>query len=474
MTIESINIEKTLQKARDMLADPKEKTSPGLRAVFEVLLLLITLLVNRLKLNSSNSSKPPSSDPNRQKDKTKNKNGRKPGGQKGHEGKTIELVENPDHIESIPVDRTDLPDGKYQTVGYERRQVVDIVLTATVTEYRAEILENEKGKRFTASFPEGVTRTVQYGNKLKSHAIYLSQYQLMPYNRICEYFESQFGIRLSGGSIYNFNEDAYNNLGDFAEIVKDKLRNAPVCNADETGINIDAKRMWLHCASNTLWTFFYPHEKRGKEAMDEMNIFPGFKGVLCHDHWKPYFKYNCLHSLCNAHHLRELERAFEQDGQKWAREMQDFLLRAKKLVEDFGGHLSDDMICALKAEYAGILENAQLECSAPECIENGKKKRGRIKRSKSRNLLERFMNYQQEVLRFMENPDVPFTNNQGENDLRMTKVQQKISGCFRSKKGAQIFCLVRSYISTCKKHKINADEALTLLLDGKLPEFLIT
>jgi transposase len=205
--------------------------------------------------------------------------------------------------------------------------------------------------------------------------------------------------------------------------------------------------------------------------MDEMGILPFFKGVLCHDHWKPYYHYDCTHALCNAHHLRELERAWEQDHQQWAREMQTLLLDIRTAVEDAGGCLPPDEAKRWRLRYRRLLKKAETECPPPDESQR-QGKRGRLKRSKARNLLERLRDFEQDVLRFMEVESVPFTNNQGENDLRMTKVQQKISGCFRSMDGAKIFCRVRSYLSTCRKQGMTATQALTLLFQGKNPNFM--
>ncbi|MCP4009064.1 MAG: transposase, partial [Proteobacteria bacterium] len=191
----------------------------------------------------------------------KRKGGKKPGGQKGHIGTTLKKVDDPDKIELIDIDRRTLPAGRYHRAGYEARQVFDIDISRLVTEYRAQVLEDDKGNRFVASFPEGVTKAVQYGNGIKAHAVYMSQFQLVPYNRIQDYFADQIQIPVSEGSIFNFNKQAFDALAYFEDQVKEKLTNAAVAHADETGINIDGKRHWLHCASNDDWTLFYPHEK---------------------------------------------------------------------------------------------------------------------------------------------------------------------------------------------------------------------
>ncbi len=205
--------------------------------------------------------------------------------------------------------------------------------------------------------------------------------------------------------------------------------------------------------------------------MIAMGILKHFDGTLCHDHWKPYFQFDCVHSLCNAHHLRELERAWEHDGQKWSKNLMMLLLEINKAVENADGCLSDKAAKKFRSRYRNILTRADRECPAPTA-RTGPKKPGRIARSKSRNLLERLRNYETETLRFMTDKCVPFTNNQGENDIRMTKVQQKISGCFRSFEGAKIFCRVRSYLSTCRKHNVTPTEALRLLFSGRLPDFI--
>jgi len=460
MKIENIDIEATIEKAQLLIREDKQ-LSAATKSMFEIMILIITLLANRLNLNSTNSSKPPSSDPNRKK--TKSKTGKKPGGQKGHVGTTLKKVDDPDKVELIKVDRSKLPPGRYRQVGFDSRQVFDIDISRVVTEYRAQILQDDKGNRFAATFPEGVTKAVQYGTGLKAHSVYMSQFQLVPYNRIQDYFADQLHI---------FNKEAFRSLVDFENRVKNELTASDLAHADETGINIGGKRHWLHCVSNDCWTLYYPHEKRGMDAINDMGVLPWFKGVLCHDHWKPYYKIDCTHALCNAHHLRELTRAWEQDDQQWAQKLKNLLETINRKVTDAGGALDAQESQKYRLKYRVILKQGEIEC--PEPIRPKKKgKRGRIKKSKSRNLLERLRDYEQDALRFMDNGRVPFSNNLGESDIRMTKVQQKISGCFRSMDGAQIFCRVRSYLSTCRKQGVKSSHALDLLFNGKLPDFLM-
>jgi len=470
MTIGDISVEKTLERVKKQM-EAEKGLSPTLRASLEILLTLVTLLANRLGLNSRNSSKPPSSDPNRKKKLQKGTSS--PGGQKGHQGHHLELVDDPDYVKSITVDRTILPtDGTFQSIGYERRQVFDIRISKVVTEYQAEIMEDERGRRIVAPFPEHVKVKTQYAAGVKIHAVYMSTFQLLPYKRIEEHFADQFKIPLSAGSIYNFNKEVYERLAPFEDWVKQALAQEPLLHADETGINIAGKRKWLHVVCSPILTLLMPHDKRGSEAFETMGVLLGYTGTLVHDHWKPYYKLSCSHALCNSHHLRELERALEQDQQQWAEQIRDMLLEANSAVKAAGGKLDTTEAEAFTKRYRQILEKAEAECPPPDESQRKHGQRGKLKRSKSRNLLERLILYEEDVLRFMVEQDVPFSNNQAERDLRMTKVQQKISGCFRSELGARIFARIRSYLSSCQKNNISSEEALRHLYEGRWPEFM--
>lgn len=474
MKLNGVEIYKTIEASKEALK--KEKgISPSFLVMIELLLTLLKLLADKLATNSSNSNLPPSKNPlgNKPKKKTRKSKGKKKkiGGQKGHVGTTLKQVENPDEIIKIKIDRRTIPEGNYKDIGCEVRQVIDIKITSHVVEYQAQILEDDNGTQFVATFPNDVGRPVQYGAKMKANSVYMSQFQLIPYSRIQDHFADQMGIPISTGTIVNNNRVAYELLEEFEEICKAQLINGIRINSDETGINIASKTQWLHVASNDQWTLYYPHAKRGEVAMNEMGILPNFKGTLCHDHWKSYYTYSsCDHSLCNAHHLRELERAFEQDDQQWAKKMSKLLLKIKEAVEGNNGVLSDVNAKIFSKKYDRILKDGSIECPAPAPPKI--KKRGKQKRSKSRNLLERLTDYKDDVLRFTTREDIPFTNNLGEADIRMTKVQQKISGCFRSTEGAKIFCRNRSYISTCRKNGISPSEALENLFKGKLPDFI--
>jgi len=287
--LENIDIDATLNEVEHLLKEDKQ-VSPALKAMITLLVTLVKRLTNRIGLNSKNSSKPPSTDSDADKDnnkkKKRNSSGNNRGGQKGHVGTILEKIDDPDETKVLIIDRRTLPKGDYEEAGFATRQVFDIDISRWVTEYQAQILINkETGKQIVAPFPDHVTKAVQYGSKLKSHAVYMSQYQLIPYLRVKEYFNELLGIPLSEGSLYNFNQAAYAKLETFEAITKAKLTVAPILHVDETGINMGGDKHWLHCATNASWTYFFPHKRRGTEATESAGILAVFKGVLCHDHW---------------------------------------------------------------------------------------------------------------------------------------------------------------------------------------------
>lgn len=262
MKLNTIDVRKTLDDTKKLL-EQESNLSPEIHKAFELLSMIIEGMMCSLSLNSKNSSKPPSSDPNGKKPKGKKSNkSRKPGGQPGRKGVQLKPVDKPDKIEVLKVDKRKIPQGDYQEAGYEARQVVDFKVSAYVKEYRAQILIDRKGNRYVAQFPKHVARPIQYGPKTKGTSVYLSQYQLTPYKRIEEYFSNQVRLQVSVGSFFNFNKEAYERLSEFDQIAKAKLISCRVLNSDETGINVNGKRLWLHTACNSRWIYFYPHEKQ--------------------------------------------------------------------------------------------------------------------------------------------------------------------------------------------------------------------
>jgi transposase len=291
----------------------------------------------------------------------------------------------------------------------------------------------------------------------------MSQYQLIPYARIQETFKDQFDLKISQGSLCNFNREAFEKLEDFeSEIIK-SLKNEEVLNADETGVKVDTELAWIHVLCTPKLTFMYPHEKRGKDAMIEMGIIPKYTGVLIHDHWKPYLGYGCKHGLCNAHHLRELQWVIDFKNQKWAKSMKKFLTKLNIEVNEYGGALPEDFQQKRIKRFKEIVKLGKSECA--KIMPTLGMKRKKIKQTKERNLLDRLCAYEDQVLLFMKIKNVPFTNNQAERDIRMVKVQQKVSGQFKSLLRARYFCRIRSYLMTSKKKGYSPFDKLCNLFD---------
>ncbi len=428
----------------------------------------------RLNKNSSNSSKPPSSEEFVKTKSPRKKSGKKSGGQKGHEGHTYKMSSTPDRV-IIHRAQVCMCCG-YSLEGQEaesdeRRQVHDIPPPKPeVTEHICETLACKLcGTVNKASFPENVTQPFQYGENLIATIVYLNQYQFIPYKRIVEHFEVLYGIKISEATVYNAITVMNEKLAPAEEAIIAALLASEVLNLDETGLRIEAKRQWLHVASNDKYTHYKWHPKRGSEATDAIGILPQFDGLAVHDYWKPYYKYCFEHSLCNAHNIRELTAITELTGQQWPQDMIDLLLEIKNTVDGLNGELSTKDKKAYEKRYQDILEIGFRANPPPVSV----KKRGRPKQGKARNMLNRLLNHQGEVLAFMEGSPEIFDNNQAERDLRMMKVKQKISGVFRSAKGADMFCRIRGYISTSRKHSVSAFAALKSALQGKpfIPEY---
>jgi transposase len=421
----------------------------------------INYLKNIISKDSHNSNKPPSSDnPYKKQTRSLRKKGGKSGGQKGHKGTNLKRVENPDIITKIRVNgncecKRKLTSGKL--LGYENKQVIDLPTIKTVTtEYKAEIRECMCGKIHIARFPSEAQIKVQYGSNIKSLVVYLKHYGFMSYERISEFMKDVAGQRISQGTLVNMINECAGKLRPTVDKIKETLINESVVHFDETGIRIESTLHWLHSAGNKNFTYYFPHKKRGKQAMDDMGILPCFQGIAVHDHWDSYYQFiQCIHSLCNSHHLREL-LFFEEQNEKWAAKIKQCLLDAKKEKDKKKRLPKKRKEFYRRKMYRLLNEGLKIHPEEKRRV----KKRGRPKQSKAHNLLSRMKRGIDDVLRFICNPVVPFDNNLSERDIRMAKVQQKVSGTFRSFKGAINFCIIRSYISTARKQGISVFKAI--------------
>ena len=431
----------------------------------EIILALqkhIQELEARLALNSRNSSKPPSSDgylkpaPKSERPKSNLKSG----GQQGHNGHTLTAVKKPDLLIPHPLDIC--PGGcgaslcEQPLLRYENRQVFELpALHLEVTEHRAEVkLCPRCQQEVCAPFPPGVVAPTQYGPRFLAWLVYCRVQQLLPLERIRQMCQDLLEHSLSEGTIQTACENTQTQLRPFQSAVEDLLTQAAVAHADETGLRVAGKLHWLHVLSSKLLTWYGVHAKRGTKAIADFGLLRSFQGRLIHDCFSSYLGLLCKHALCGAHLLRELTFLFDQLDQAWAGKLHDLLLDMHRLVTQQkakgASGLSPPQLAAWRQRYDALIaqgRRANPEPSAPQ-----QKRRGRPKKSKPQNLLDRLEHHADNVLAFLSDFRVPFSNNLAEQDLRMIKVQQKISGGFRTFHGAHTFVMVRSYVSTLRKN----------------------
>jgi transposase len=428
----------------------------------------------RLSANSRNSSRPPSSDGLAKPPAPKSlrrRSGRKPGGQSGHEGRHLEFATRPDDVVVHVPARCggcgdDLSDG--ERVGEETRQVFDLPqVRLAVCEHRAQRRRCACGHVTTAVFPAGVGAPTQYGPRVRALGIYLVAAQHLPYQRAARLLADWLGAPLSPATLVAFVKDGAADLDEFLDRVHEQIINSPVVHFDETGARVGGRGRWLHCASTETLTFYALHDRRGTEGIDHTGVMPRFHGIAVHDGWPQYRAYeHAIHALCNAHHLRELLAIIEQhpDEQSWASQI-DALLRAlhdevqaaKAGDEDW---LDPWVLAGYRAAYEQIITLGHHQ-NQPPTVRTGK--RGPIGRSPSANLLRRLDEQREQVLRFAHDFRVPFDNNLVERDIRMIKIQQKISGSWRTTTGADRFFALRAYISTTRKQGRDILDALARL-----------
>jgi transposase len=431
-------------------------------------------LQERLKKDSHNSHLPPSSDRFRRQPRSlRKRSGKKAGGQAGHRGNTLHLSETPDEVIIHAVERCaacqqDLRGEPSQQV--ERRQVVDLPpKRLVIREHQAQCKVCPVCQQVTqAAFPEEVRAPVQYGPALAAAAVYLVQQQLVPYERACEVMQDLLGPTMSVGTLQGLVQRCAQQLEPVEQHIKAALSQAEVLHQDETGLYVAGQRHWMHVSATEHLTHYQVHAKRGHEALDEIGILKDFHGVSVHDGWQSYWRYACQHGLCNVHHLRELIFLDEVLGQGWAGQMIELLLDIKAAVEQARTEGRTSLhpleVADWKVRYRALLTDGY-QANPPDPPAEVSR-RGRRKQSPARNLLDRLSLHQDAVLAFLENFAVPFDNSLAERDIRMVKVQQKISGCFRSGVGAQAFCRIRGYLSTLRKQGVPVLSALEQALVG--------
>jgi transposase len=407
--------------------------------------------------DSHNSSRPPSTDPPwaRRTKSLRRPSGKRPGGQAGHRGQTLRLSARPDRVvEHRPREcrgcHASLDSAS--VIGHRRQQVVEVVpARLKVTEHRLAMVRCRAcGKTTRGEFAGAVRSGVKYGAGVKARVLYLQQYQLLPYARTAEAMQDLFGCRLSAGTVTNIVRECSEALVETELKIKKRLRRSHVIHADETGLRVEGKLAYVHVASTPHLTHYGADARRGKSAIDEIGILPEYRGTCVHDGWLSYTFYpKCKHALCGAHILRELIY-FEElsaETKAWAGPLKGLLLEMKEEAErvcvEGATRLAAERLAELTTDYDKLVTEGLRAQQPPEVTEQV--------RRQARNLLLRLERRKEEVLRFLTDFSVPFDNNLAERDLRMIKLQQKTSGCFRTQEGARRFCQIRSYISTMRK-----------------------
>jgi len=424
--------------------------------------------------NSRTSHSPPSQDPRPKPRSQRKKSGKKSGGQPGHPGHRLEPVKNPDHVVDHHVTQCDHCDAdlrKAPILDLVRKQVFDLPerIRLEITEHRCE----RKGcpncdAITTAPAPEGATQPTQYGVRLSAWVIYLTEVHFVPLARTCALIKTLTGACISQGYVVQCTRRLAKNLGPFMEVAKDLLRKSPTVHCDETGIRFLGKRYWLHVCSTVLLTVLLASRSRGRKGINDMGILGDDQQVVISDHLPSYYTIDCLHGACNAHHVRELTFVVEEMGQDWGKRMIRVLWDAKKLKEQyhpFGKLIPEALTRKIVRRYRAALQAGYAVNPAPPPPKI--KKRGRPRRGKVLCLLHRLRDREDAVLRCLFDPQVPWDNNQAERDLRMEKVQQKVSGGFRTEIGAEEFAVNRSYLDTMRKQGVEILPGIILALRGK-------
>jgi len=435
--------------------------------LFESLFSLFRVLIAAIapKTTSKNSDTAPSKDPFREK--TKRTSGIPIGGKIGHKGKSLKQVPKPNKVVLHPAISCDGCHKNLKDIipsEISKHQVFDVEINVIVTEHQVEQKLCTCGHWQSGTLPAGVSKVpCQYGASVKSLAVELTHAQFIPLNRVNKFLESKFNLSVSERSVENFTNECFDKLESWENSAKENLKNSELLHGDETGININGGKGWIHSLSNNEVVLMFPHQRRGTEAMDEIGILGNYHGILCHDFWSAYSAYDVIHACCHAHLKREFSKANEKFDQKWAIKMRELLLGANELRKAQLGILSWGQISVIESRYTRILKQAEIECPTNKKREH---QRGKIGQSYPRQLLNRLKARRSWVLLFLYDPRIPFTNNQAERDIRMTKVQQKVSGCFRTFEGARKFCRIRSFILSMQRQGKNPHKELEMILRG--------
>ena len=451
-----------------------KKMDTETKILFQSMLMLINLLIaifleKTTKKTSKNSSKPPSQT---EKDESSlshngtNGKGKTESDAVANNTRTIETVTTM-RVTECDVCGADLSDSPCEHV--ERRTKIDIIFEKTVEHVDVEIKHCEScDSTVQGKFPSNMPGPLQYGNGLKAYIISLLICQMVALNRVQKMIKSLIGELISEATLLKYVLRLYNALENWELNTTEHLLKSKAINVDETSLRVDKKNHWIHVYSSGDITLKFLHRKRGTEAIDDINIIPRYFGTIIHDCWSSYLTYNhCDHSLCGSHLLRELTCAIESNNYQWAKNMKALLREICKIVSNRKNKkLTEEEYANLQKRYRNILTRGEKELPVIPKKPNGK--RGPMAKSDAHNLWERLSEYESCVLLFAKKSDVSFTNNRAERDLRMAKVKQKVSGCFRSEMNAKAYCRISSYIQTMASKGHNPLIAIQMALAGKI------
>lgn len=458
---------------KDAIISKQASRIEELEDLLATALVEIQTLKAQLSATSRTSSRPPSSDGLRKAPAFPRKKGGKRGGQIGHKGKSLKMVPS-DQLSSTkihPVLKEQCDCGQdlitvEAVVSDQRRQVFDLPeQLMAVTEHRIALKHCPCcGQKHMGAFPKEVAAPCQYGRRVKALITLLSVEQSMPVGRISELFASLTGYELNESTVVSTVEKMAGLLECDEQIIKDNILSSGIAHADESGVRVAGRLHWIHDLVTQMYTYFFVHENRGGKALtSDQSITKDYNGILVHDCWASYFGLNVKdHALCGAHLLRELKNLTDNHQRKWADRMHDLLMYAYHFSQEGKSILDADKLKVVRAQYRRIIQQADHE-EPPPII----KSKGKPKNTKGRNLMERLKKYEQQVLNFALNEQVPFTNNLAERDIRPWKTKLKVSGCFRTLNGAQHFATIKGFCATAKKHGLSVYDELINVINGQ-------
>ena len=448
------------------LTDESSVLIQGMITLFEV--LLAVFMEKRTPKNNRNSSLPSSQT---DKDETAAIPGSKSKGP-GANGIRSGNTRTVETIEIVPLNECEICGEDLRNVPcrcYERRTRIDIIFEKTVSHVDAEVKVCPQCKSESKGrFPADLQGPLQYGPGVKAYALNLLIAQMLSLNRVQKSIMTLIGVTISEATILRYVMQLHHGLAAWEQSAAQQILGRPVIHTDETSFRVNRKNHWIHVYSSGDITLKFLHEKRGKEAIEEIGLIPTYEGVIIHDCWASYLSYDhCGHGLCGSHLLRELTFVIEAHGYRWASNMKRLLQETCALLaKRESKHVTNNEYKNLRQRYRSILTRGEKQLPPIPPRQNGK--RGRIAKSDAHNLWERMKQYEDAILLFAKLPPVPFTNNRAERDLRMSKVKQKVSGCFRTRVHAEAYCRISSYLQTMAHRGYNPLVAIQMALAGQI------